>query len=435
MNKELQKPDYLFEVSWEICNKIGGIHTVISTKAPNFTEKYRDKYILLGPDVFRDEIEHPEFEEDAELFKDWKLETANQGIGVKIGHWKIPSQPVVILVDFSKLIHQKDEIFSKYWESFGLDSLSGQWDYIEPALFGYAAGRVIESFVNHYLRPSEKVVTQFHEWLTGMGVLYIKEFLPRAGAIFTSHSTVIGRMLASQNFKLYKELDNIVPADAVKKLNIISKNSLEKLAAEHADVFNVASNMTARECEKLLGKVPDSITPNGFDENIIPTSGLFDSKREQAREKLKFVTEKLLGHSLSENAMFVATSGRYEFRNKGIDVFLDALGKINTSKDLNRELIVMMLLPANHYGPRKELKKKIDSNDDSAIDVSFITHNLHYVENDPVITKIKSLGLENTSGSNVKIVFVPSYLDGNDGIFNVPYYDLLIGFDLTVFPS
>lgn len=435
MNKELQKPDYLFEVSWEICNKIGGIHTVISTKAPYFADKLRDKHILLGPDVFRDETEHPEFEEDTELFKDWKAEAAKQSIGVKIGYWKIPSHPVVILVDFSKLIHQKDEIFSKYWESFRLDSLSGQWDYIEPALFGYAAGRVIESFVNHYLRPSEKVITQFHEWLTGMGILYIKEFLPRAGTIFTSHSTVIGRMLASQNIKLYKELDNIVPADAAKKLNIISKNSLEKLAAVHADVFNVASNMTARECEKLLGKAPDRITPNGFDENTIPNAELFDSKREQAREKIKFVTEKLLGHSISENAMFIATSGRYEFRNKGIDVFLDALGKINTSNELNRELVVLMLLPANHYGPRKELKKKIDTNDDSVIDISFITHNLHYIENDPVITKIKSLGLDNKSGSKVKVVFVPSYLDGKDGIFNVPYYDLLIGFDLTVFPS
>lgn len=435
MSEKILKPDYLFEVSWEICNKIGGIHTVISTKSSELTQKFGDKYILLGPDVFRDESDHPEFEEDYNLFREWKYEAESEGIGIRVGRWKIHSNPIVILVDFSKLINQKDEIFSKYWETFRLDSLSGQWDYIEPALFGYAAGRVIESFVNFYLRYSEKVIAHFHEWLTGMGVLYLKENHPRTGTAYTSHATVLGRSLASQNYKLYKDLDSIAPAEAVKKLNIISKNSLEKLAAIHADTFTSISNITAKECEKLLEKTVDLVIPNGYDEASLPESNEIDTKREQAREKLKFVTEKLLGQSISDNALFIGTSGRYEFRNKGIDVFLDVLGNIRQAKDLNNEVVAFLFIPANHYGPRKELKKKIDTNDDTPIEEPYVTHNLHYVENDPIVARLKKLELDNNIGSKVKVVFVPSYLNGDDGIFNVPYYELLVGLDLTIFPS
>lgn len=435
MNKEVLKPDYLFEVSWEVCNKIGGIHTVISTKSSSYSETYQDNYILLGPDVFRDESEHPEFEEDEELFAAWRNEAAAEGIGIKVGRWKTASRPVVILVDFSKLINQKDEIFSKYWGLYRLDSLSGQWDYIEPALFGYAAGRVIESFVEFHMRSTEKIVAQFHEWLTGMGVLFLKEAQPRVATVYTAHATVLGRSLASQNYNLYSEIDKVVPDEMARKLNVISKNSLEKLAAIHADTFTTVSDITAEECETLLGRIPDVITPNGIDDKLLPNEEIFEIKRGQAREKIKFVTEKLTGQSLSDNTMFMATSGRYEFRNKGIDIFLDSLGRLNQSQELEQELVVLLFIPANHYGPRRELMRKIEANDNTPLNNPYITHNLHYVENDPVITRIKSMGLDNPKDSKVKVVFVPSYLNGDDGIFNISYYELLIGLDLTAFPS
>ena len=146
--------DYIFEVSWEICNKVGGIHTVISTKAITLEKEFGDKYILLGPDVWRESSAHPEFEEDFDLLSGWKQHAEAEGLRVRVGRWKIAGRPLVLLIDFTTFFSQKDEIFAKLWEQYCLDSMSGQWDYIEPSLFGYASARVIESYVKYHLTPS-----------------------------------------------------------------------------------------------------------------------------------------------------------------------------------------------------------------------------------------------------------------------------------------
>ena len=146
-NNKLKNPAYLFEVSWEVCNKVGGIHTVISTKALNMEKEYSSSHILIGPDVWRYTEQNPEFIDDPRLFRSWRQRAAQEGLRIKVGRWNVAGKPIVILVDFSTFITQKDEIFASFWEKYKLDSISGQWDYIEPALFGYAAGKVIESFV------------------------------------------------------------------------------------------------------------------------------------------------------------------------------------------------------------------------------------------------------------------------------------------------
>jgi len=146
----MNRPDYLFEVSWEVCNKIGGIHTVISTKALSVVKEMKDHYITIGPDVWRESKEHPEFEEDNTLFVDWKENSVKEGIRVRIGRWKIAGRPIAVVLDFTTFFNQKDNIFKSLWETYKLDSISGQWDYVEPTLFGYAAGKVIESFTRYY---------------------------------------------------------------------------------------------------------------------------------------------------------------------------------------------------------------------------------------------------------------------------------------------
>ena len=140
------KPDYIFETSWEICNKIGGIYTVISTKALSIVKEYSDNYILIGPDVWKETRENPDFIEDRSLYKSWREKAENNGLHIRIGRWNIAGKPIVVLVDFTPYFSEKDKIFAYFWETYKLDSISGQWDYIEPALFGYAAGKVIESF-------------------------------------------------------------------------------------------------------------------------------------------------------------------------------------------------------------------------------------------------------------------------------------------------
>ncbi|MBL7113463.1 MAG: alpha-glucan family phosphorylase, partial [Bacteroidales bacterium] len=186
MDRRFLVPDYLFEVSWEVCNKVGGIHTVISTKAKSIREDIGDGHILIGPDVWRDSEENPEFREDPNLFADWKQKALQEGLRVKIGRWNISSTPIAIILDFTTFMSRKDEILSELWESYKLDSMAGQWDYIEPALFGYAAGNLIQSFIRHNLNPRSKIVAQFHEWMTGAGLLYLKEYVPQVATVFTT---------------------------------------------------------------------------------------------------------------------------------------------------------------------------------------------------------------------------------------------------------
>ncbi|MFO7657623.1 MAG: alpha-glucan family phosphorylase [Bacteroidales bacterium] len=435
MSKTMTKPNYIFEVSWEVCNKVGGIHTVVATKASTLVKEYQNNYIVIGPDVIHDETGNPEFVEDAQLFASWRSHIATEGLRIKIGRWSINSHPIAILIDFSNMINQKDKIFSELWETYKLDSLSGQWDYMEPALFGYTAGKVIESFVKFNLTSSDRVVAQFHEWMTGAGVLYLKSKLPQVANVFTTHATVLGRCLAGNNRQLYKNLENYNEDEVAKEFNLVSKQSLEKLSAQNSDAFTTVSEITARECTQFLKRSVDVVTPNGFEDTFVPKEEEFKEKREAARKKLMQVAGNLLGEHIDENAFFIATSGRYEFKNKGIDLFIDALGELNKSGKKGSEIIAFLLIPANHYGARKDLLAKMNGEGELLSGSRFLTHNLHDPEWDPILNRIKMAGLINEKDNPVKIIFVPSYLNGKDGIFDMVYYDVLIGMDLTIFPS
>ena len=175
MKEKLLSPDYLFEVSWEVCNKVGGIYTVISTKALHQKAMLGRRHIMVGPDVWMQTEDNPDFIEDPALYRNWKAKAAEEGIRVRIGRWNVPGKPVAILVDYKQFLPKQDQVLAEYWKRFGVDSLTGNWDYKENALFGYAAGRVIVSFYRYNLYSTDKVVAQFHEWQTGAGLLYIKD--------------------------------------------------------------------------------------------------------------------------------------------------------------------------------------------------------------------------------------------------------------------
>ena len=426
--------DLVFETSWEVCNKVGGIHTVISTKALNIVNELGDNYILIGPDVWREEITNPEFIPDETLFIDWKILAANEGLRVKTGRWNIAGKPIVFLIDFTPYFGQQNEIFAKFWETYKLDSITGQWDYVEPALFGYSAGKVIESFTSFY-RERHNIIAQFHEWMTGTGILYIEKYAPWIATSFTTHATVLGRCIAGNNRPLYGKMKEFNPVQVSREFNVVAKQSLERISAAEADVFTTVSEITSKECSYFLGKDVDIVTPNGFEDSFVPAKEEFDEKRRVARTKLKKVAEAVLGYSLSDNCMFIANSGRYEFRNKGVDIFINSLGELNKNNALPKECVAFILMPAYHKGPRQDLIDFLYNNGPiNGID-RYLTHCLHYPSTDPVLQSIQSNNLTNNQDAKVKIIFAPSYLNGNDGIFNMSYYDLLIGFDLSVFPS
>ena len=303
MNSEVNlSPDYLFEVSWEVCNKVGGIHTVIATKALHMSREMENRHILIGPDVWRETKQNPEFIEDPRLLVAWRERAAGEGLRIRVGRWNVPGNPIVVLVDFSSYIAHKDSIFTEFWKKFNLDSITGQWDYIESALFGYASGIVIESFVRFNLAPHHKSVAQFHEWMTGMGLLYLKWANMPVATVFTTHATVVGRAIAGNGMPLYDTMEMYNAAEKAREYNITAKHSLEKTAATYADAFTTVSDITARECRHFLEKEVDIVTPNGFENSITPPREEFDKKRKEGRDALLYVASRMLNREIEENA-------------------------------------------------------------------------------------------------------------------------------------
>ena len=435
MNDKKFTPATLFEVSWEVCNKVGGIHTVVATKALTATKFLGDNYMVIGPDFSQDNGNR-EFEEDATLLKAWRQSLYNEGIRVRVGRWNVVGNPIAILIDFTTHFQQKDEILKSLWETYRVDSISGQWDYIEPVLFGYIAGRVIESYVEHFCSTTDKVVAHFHEWMTCSGGLYLRQHSPYVATVMTTHATVMGRCIAGNRLPLYGDLAKFNADDLARQFNVTAKHSIEKAGAQYHDAFATVSDITARECKYLLGKEVDVVTPNGFENDFVWTGAEYVAKRKEARESMIKVAEACLGYKFDKEPLIIGTSGRYEFHNKGLDIFFDALKTLAVSEKLDREILAYVTVPAANHGARVDLQAHLkDSN--NAIDASQYRHSTHYLDNrawDQISQAIDGSVLDNDN-LKVKVIFVPTYLNQNDGIFNKNYYELLVGMDMTIFPS
>lgn len=437
MNEMIKTPEFLFESSWEVCNKVGGIYTVLSTKAHTLQQIFNDKVIFIGPDVWAD-TEALDFEEDTTLFADWKKHAEEtDGLKIKVGRWKVPGRPPVILVDFKPYFVERDAFFYSMWEDFKVDSIHAYGDYDESCIFACAVGKVIESFYRFYHLENKQVAAHFNEWMLGMGALYIQKKLPRIATLFTTHATSIGRSIAGNNKALYAYMDGYNGDQMAAELNMEAKHSVEKQTAHYVDCFTTVSDITARECKQLLDKAPDIVTPNGFEPNFVPEGAVYDKKRAEARRALINVAEKLLGCHIEPNALLISTSGRYEYRNKGIDVFIEAMNRIRTSHRLQRDVVAFIMVPAWVRAPRADMKEVIEKNIQTTapLQMPFITHWLHNMMDDKVLNYISHAGFTNAASDKLKIIFVPCYLDGKDGIINKTYYDLLIGMDVTVYPS
>jgi glycosyltransferase involved in cell wall biosynthesis len=428
-------PDYIFESSWEVCNKVGGIYTVLSTRAKTLQEKWKDRLIFIGPDLWKN-VENQDFIEYKTLLKGWKNQAGKEGLKVRTGHWNIPGKPIVVLVDFQSYFNIKDEIYFRMWNQFGVDSMPAYGDYDESCMFAYATGLVIESLYRYLKLADKKVVAHLNEWMLGMAVLYLKDKIPAIGTVFTTHATSIGRSICGNDKPLYDYLAQYDGDQMAKELNMVSKHSLEKQAAFHASCFTTVSRLTARECRQLLGKNPDEVTPNGFEFDFVPEGEDFDRKRAKARRLLIDVASRLCGEPIAEDALLLATGGRYEYKNKGIDVFIEAMNRIREARP-ERQVIAWILVPAWICGPRTDLLSRMRQQDFPPFPLSepYYTHHLNMPEKDKICEYLRFLDFLNQKEYKTKILFVPSYLNGNDGIFNLSYYDLLIGLDLTVFPS
>ena len=437
MSREVYVPNFIFESSWEVCNKVGGIYTVLSTRAKTLQDKLKDHIMFIGPDVWK-EKENPLFEEDASLLKSWRDTAENENLHVRIGRWNVPGHPIAVLVDFQPYFAIKNDIYTRLWEDYGVDSLHAYGDYDEASMFSYSAGLVVESYYNHILKGQcEHVVYQAHEWMTGLGALYIQKHVPEVATIFTTHATTIGRSIAGNHKPLYEYLFAYNGNQMAQELNVQSKHSIERETAHHVDCFTTVSEVTNRECAELLDKPADVVLMNGFEKDFVPSKAQFARKRREARRKLREVAGALLGTEFDDDVMIISTSGRYEFRNKGIDLYMEAMNRSLRNKDLTRKVLAFVQVPGWVCCPREDLKERLASGKacDTPLEWPLLTHWLHEMSHDQVIDYMKRYNMWNLPDDKVKVIFVPCYLDGADGIFNMHYYDLLIGMDLTVYAS
>ena len=429
-------PDFIFESSWEVCNKVGGIYTVLSTRAKTLQEMMRDKIMFIGPDCWG-EKPCQYFVEDETLFGEWRKEAGEAGLNLKVGRWNIPGEPIAILVDFKPYFAQKDQLYTWLWEHYGVDSLHAYGDYDEASMFSYAAALVVESFYNKYLGSEKKVVYHGNEWMTGLGLLYINKMLPEVATVFTTHATSIGRSIAGNNKPLYDYLFAYNGDQMACELNMQSKHSIEKQTAHHVDCFTTVSDITANECLELLDKPVDFVLPNGFDNSFVPKGAVFTRKRKAARNCLLRVANALLGTDLKDDTLIVSTSGRYEFRNKGVDVFIEAMNRLLRDRNLKKTVLAFIEVPGWVGEPRQDLVARLNSGKqfDTPLEVPEITHWLHNMTHDNVLGMLKYLDMHNKKEDRVKLIFLPCYLTGDDGVLNLPYYDLVLGNDLCVYPS
>ena len=448
MVKSLLKPDYIFESSWEVCNKVGGIYTVLSSRAKTLQEEMKDHIIFIGPDFWK-ESESPYFKEDKSLYAEWQWEAKEQGLKVRVGRWTVPGEPIAILVDFTPYFEKKDEIYTLLWQYYGVDSLHAYGDYDEASMFSLAAALVVESFY-HWLTDGDfitessaarasslNIIYHANEWMCGLGALYINHVVPQIGTIFTTHATSIGRSIAGNQKPLYDYLFAYNGDQMAEELNMQSKHSIEKQTALHVDCFTTVSDITANECKELLDKPVDVVLPNGFDNSFVPKAATFTRKRRAARRRLLEVANALLGEQLDDDTLIISTSGRYEFRNKGIDVFVEAMNRLLRDRDLKKKVVAFIEVPGWVGEPRKDLQERLQSGKryDTPLEVPQVTHWLHNMSHDNVLSMMKYYDMHNRKEDNVKVIFLPCYLDGKDGIVNMTYYDIVLGNDLCIYPS
>ena len=435
MKSRTKKPAYIFATSWEVCNKVGGIYTVLSTQARTLQQEFTDHIFYIGPDLWAGK-EHPDFIEDPLLLKDWCTQAKADGLSLRAGRWNIPGKPIVFLVGYASLFERKNEIYGAMWNDFGVDSLQAYGDYDESCMFSLATGKLVESIYKHFIQ-NENVIFQAHEWMSGCGMLYIKKHCPKIGCVFTTHATSIGRSITTNNKPLYDYFKGYDGDQMAGELHMEAKHSIEKQAALHADCLTTVSNATDLECRQFFGRQSDVILMNGFEEEFVPKGKLFAQKRKAARDIIINVANRLMGTQMeADHTLIISTSGRNDFRCKGYDVLIDAFAKMQQT-ELSQDTLAIIAVPCWKKGPRKDLQDRLTGKDtgNAPLQDAFITHDLYNMNDDRIVATLRGYGIRTDKACRFHVMFVPSYLDGNDGIFNLSYYDWLIGNDYCLYPS
>ena len=376
----------LFEVSWEVCNKVGGIYAVVSSKILEALATFGENYFLLGPDLGN----NPDFEEtDEPCWQELRQETDRRNLSCRFGRWSIPGRPKVILVGYRDRYDQSQLLFS-LWNRYGVDSISGGWDYVEPVMFSTACGEVIEAACKTLNIPGDgPALAHFHEWMCGSGLLYLKANAPYVGTVFTTHATMLGRSMAGSGFDIYKQMHQINPKHEAGAYNITAKCSMETASAREADCFTTVSRITADEAGVFLGRTPDVLTLNGLDLRVIPDYSRDRSLAATSRQRLLEAASRLLRRQLPEDTRIFLVSGRYEYHNKGIDVFLDALGMVNTALSQSQSnVLALCAVMGGHSGVNADAVSGDPAKLPGQGGTWISSHHVYNQPNDPILNAV-----------------------------------------------
>lgn len=490
----MKNADFVFEISNEVCNKVGGIYTVVSSKAAQMVDRYGKNYYAIGyynPDNAKIELdEETQPENLAKLLQ--KLES--KGIKCHCGRWLTAGRPQTILLDTKELMKDADQIKTVFWSKYQIDSLKSELTFTEPLVWATGVGMLLEELMKIQPFKNSKCVAHFHEWISGGGLLYLKDKNANIATVFTTHATMLGRSLAGSGIDLYKlindRMDHTTSVDLAKRYGVVDKHGVEMACAKNADVFTTVSEITAKEAKFLLEREPDLLLPNGLDMEKYPEMDELTILRRKYRLRTReFLTAYFCRYYPMDmfNFRSIFISGRYEMFNKGIDLFIDALGKLNQKMKQNKvekNAVTFIFVPTPNRGEKievlkntslyeemhehvdetlpevrdviikamtkGEMPKEILSEETIRIFKKLIVHftekrgqtpplsafELAYPEDDDLIIKaLKKNGLLNREEDKVKVVFYPVYLSAADRLIALDYNQATMTFDVGVFPS
>lgn len=427
---------FISEVSWEVANKVGGIYTVLSSRAGEMMLRHGAEQVLFVGPRLRPVEEMVDFR--AETFC-ITLPSHISLLGVELpitqGYWLTPGgEAQTILVDYKPLATVRDQLYYLMWQHYGIQSDLGYGDYDDSCLFAVAAAATLLAVTPQLASPGSQPIAIYNEWITGMGLLYHRLQQPNLRSLFITHATTVGRSICSNGKDLYRYFAGYHGDQMASELHVEAKHALEKVAAHTATIFATVSEVTALECTQLLERTP-VVLPNGF--HALATSRF----KTKARQRLIDAASQLYGKTFAaERTTLVATSGRYEYRNKGIDLIVASLESLlQQQAKLSSDLILYFFIPAWVAEPRADLAYLLSdpspASSTTPLEYPYLTHWLHNLREDTLAGRLGELLRRGATAQRIYPIFVPTYLDGHDGILDLPYYDLLSALDLTLFPS
>lgn len=480
-------PPLLFEIAWEVCWQLGGIYTVLRTKAAAMLERWGERYCLIGP--YNPQTAAVEFEElpTEGIIRQTLDKLRASGVPCHYGRWLITGRPRVILLDHRARYSQIEADKYLLWKDHGIETYASDGEVNDTIAFGFVVAEFFSELSK--LAQGRSILAHFHEWMGGVAVPRISHLRLPVTTLFTTHATLLGRYLASDNPGFYQHLPYInADAEAV-KYQILPRHQIEKTAAHASTVFTTVSEVTAVEAEKLLGRRPDAILPNGL--NIQRFSALHEFQNLH-RERKERIHEFTMGHFFPSYAfdldktLYIFTSGRYEYRNKGIDLFIEAMWRLNqrlkrmpdrptivsfiitraavrsisvgalqnqamfdelrnTCREQEREMGSKLFLSAttgrlptiNELLPEDtvvRLKRAMHAWR-SGRQPAIVTHDLIDDTSDPVLKHLRHRGLFNSADDPVKMVFHPEFVTATSPLINLDYTDFVRGCHLGIFPS